>query len=126
VSSYLTPYCTPYFNIYSVNSASTIQDSVLHARLHAIAEDGLIQPPNLQFGCLLPCPLSLPRTTLPRLRYSRGLFSSPTSSPYHGLPRQENVTRRRMCRVRDLVVFVIDKMRDIKDGDQDHGMKREE
>lgn len=103
-----------------------MQNSVLHDRLHAIAEDGLIQPPDLQFGCLLPSPLSLPWTTLPRLRYSRGLFSSPTSSPYHGLPRQENVTRRRMSRVRDLAVFVIERMRDIKDSEQDHGMKREE
>ena len=94
--------------------------------LHAIAEDDLIQPPDLQFRCPLPCPLSLSWTTLPRLRYSRGLFLSPTSSPYHDLPQQANVTTRRMCRVRDLVVFVIERMRDIKDGDQDHGMKREE
>jgi hypothetical protein len=38
---YLTRYLTPHFKPNTVNSASTVQNSVLHARLHTIAGDGL-------------------------------------------------------------------------------------
>jgi hypothetical protein len=38
---YPTPYLTPYFKLRYISNASTMQNNVLHAYVHAIAGDGL-------------------------------------------------------------------------------------